>query len=267
MAPGGAGSTPGAGAPEAGLDDGRPPVDPSWTADATKLTDEWAKLSTSLEEGAIEEFKETAFDEVREEYEKYFEALDVHPRQLVGQTVPKIGDENGGEEVLRDSRDAEEWQAAVKQILTNEVRDRATRLLDDAAPAIDSLHQSIEIFKQNPDMIPGTKQFDRELADRFATLAKPYEIRVEGKLRGYQIPTQPLIAQIRAQLVADRQSRGVSAAATTAAASPAATPAAGRSTAQADQPQAGIPSRAGTGEGKEDFSALFGTIGLPQLRI
>lgn len=207
-----------------------------------------------------------AFDEVKEEYGKYFEALEVHPRQLVGQTVPRIGAE--GEETLRDSKDAEEWQAAVKQILTQEIQDRATRLLDDAEPALQSVHASIELFQKNPDLVPFTKQFDKELADRFATFLKPYEIRVDGALRGYQIPTQPLIEQLRAQLVAERSTRRTTATASTAPAStPGAAPAAGRPAQPTDRPQAGIPSKAGSGEGQEDFSALFGTIGLPQLRI
>lgn len=219
-----------------------------------------------MEELALDEYRESAFEEVREEYPKYFEALELHPRQLVGETVPRIGQE--GEEVLRDSKDAEEWQAAVKQILTNEVRDRATRIMDDSAEVLATLHQSIELFQNNADMIPGTKQFDKELADRFADLLKPYEVRVEGALQGYQIPTQPLINQLRAQLAAERQTRGVTApVASPAAVPPAAAAAAGPPAQPTDQPQAGIPAKAGSGAETEDFSTLFGTIGLPQLRI
>ena len=39
------------------------------------------------------------------------------------------------------------------------------------------------------------------------------------------------------------------------------------STPAPEPPQAGIPSKAGSGAEKEDFSTLFGTIGLPNLQI
>ena len=43
-----------------------------------------------------------------------------------------------------------------------------------------TLHASIELFQKNADMVPGTRQFDKELADRVTKFAKPYEVRVEG---------------------------------------------------------------------------------------
>ena len=43
---------------------------------------------------------------------------------------------------------------------------------------------------------------------------------------------------------------------------------AAKKVAKAEPPQAGIPSKAGnSGDGPEDFSTLFGTLGLPNLRI
>jgi hypothetical protein len=195
---------------------------------------------------------------VKTEHAQYFQALEQHPRLLVGQEVPAIGRE--GMEVLRDTDDAREWQDAVKSLLAAEVRDRASRAMDDNSDFLSTVHASIELFQNNPDLVPNAPGFDKDLADRFATLAEPYELRVEGKLQGYSIPVQPIIAQLRAQLVAERATPAAGEAASTPAAPAAAAP-------PADPPQAGIQSKAGSGDQAEDFSTLFGTIGLPNLRI
>ncbi len=204
---------------------------------------------------------EESLGAVREEYTRYFQALEKHPRLLVGQQVPKL-DGTEGTETLRDAADAREWQDAVKQILVEEVRGRTTKALDDQKDYLETIHSSIKLFQDNKDLVPGTKDFDVDLANRFAEMAKPYELRVEGKLNGYAIPVQPLIDQIRAQLVKSRAASPAPAApAAPAAAAPAGTPK------PEEQPQAGIPSKAGSSGGTEDFSTLFGTIGLPGLRI
>jgi hypothetical protein len=209
---------------------------------------------------------------VKKEHARYFEVLQQHPRLMVGMQVPAIGKE--GMETIRDSADAKEWQDAVKQILAREVQDRASRAMEENKSFLDTIHSSIELFQNNLDLIPGTKGFDLELANRFATLAKPYELRNDGKLQGYSIPVQPIIDQLRTQVAAERAAKAAAAPAPTAAAnsgaagagsSPAA-PAAGGAPA-ADPPQVGITSKAGNGDQGEDFSTLFGTIGLPNLRI
>lgn len=194
---------------------------------------------------------------MQEEHAQYFEALNKHPRLLVGTQVPAIGKE--GTETLRDTNDAREWQEAVKSILVEEVRDRAGRKLDESKDFLQTVHASIELFQNNVDLVPGTKNFDIELANRFAKLAAPYELRVDEKLQGYSIPVQPIIDQLRTQLTAERAAKP---AAPAAAAKVPAAPAR-----QVDPPQAGISSKAGSGGSGEDFSTLFGTIGLPNLQI
>lgn len=264
-----------AGAP-AGGDDGQPEVqgegsdrpDPAaagsgdgsrpetWTAAATDLIPKLGELSTAIEESTTKAYQQQALSEVREEHAKYFEALEKHPRLLVGQAVPRIGGE--GEETLRDTADAREWQEAVKTILVDEVKARAVKSLEDNREFLDTIHASIEIFQNNADLVPGTKDFDVELANKFAALMKPYELRVDEKLQGYSIPVQPIINQLRADITASRK------AAPPAAAAPAP---AKKAAAPADPPQAGIQSKAGNSSETDDFSALFGTLGLPNLRI
>ena len=138
---------------------------------------------------------------------------------------------------------------------------------------METLHASVQMFQNNPDMIPGAKGFDRELVERFTELAKDYVLKVDDKIVGYTIPVQPLITAARAQLTAQR-----AAAAATPPAPAAPTAQQQRAAEQQrndagqftnpDAPQAGIPSQAGnSSDAVEDFSTLFGTIGLPNLRI
>lgn len=197
---------------------------------------------------------------MQEEFKSYFDALRQHPRMLVGTEVPALKGE--GMEVLRDADDAREWQDAVKSLLTEEVRERTTRQMEENKGILDTVHASIELFTKNPDMVPGTRQFDRQLADRFAAMVKPYELRVEGKLHGYTIPVQPLVESLRAQLKAER---AAAPAAPAAPAQPAARAARGT---PAEPPQRGIGTKAGSASpDPEDFSTLFGTLGLPNLKI
>lgn len=209
---------------------------------------------------------------MREEHEPYFEALGKHPRLLVGTQVPAIGRE--GMETLHDTADAREWQDAVKQLLVSEINDRAGRDLEESADFLSTVHASIELFQKNPDLVPRTREFDTDLANRFAKLAEPYELRVDGKLQGYSIPVQPIIDSLRAQVAAERKaaSAGIrqgSPPSAGAATSPAPGTQSAPATASpaAEPPQAGIPSKAGNSSDKEDFSTLFGTIGLPNLQI
>lgn len=221
-----------------------------------------------LEERTFKGFQAAALDEVRSEHAKYFEALQQHPRLLVGQTVPAIGRE--GTEQLRDANDAKEWQEAVKSVLVQEVNSRAEASMETNRTMLQTVHASIELFQKNHDLVPNAKEFDHDLAERFATLAKPYELRVEGKLHGYTIPVQPIIDQLRTQLTAERAAKTETPPTTTgggggngggpsgnaagaASPAPAATP---------EPPQVGLQSKAGgSGEAKEDFSTLFNTLG------
>jgi hypothetical protein len=210
---------------------------------------------------------------VQTEYAGYFEALNQHPRTLVGRKVPRL-DGKDGDEVLRDAEDARDWQEAAKHQLAAEVRHRASKASEDQAEFMQTVHASIDMFQKNPDMIPGTKGFDKDLADQFATLAAPYELRVEGKLQGYSIPVQPLIDSVRATLAASRAAAAAPAPA--AAAPPAGAPAAGAPPAAAgappspEPPQEGITTKAGSGGAdSEQFGTLFSTIhpDLANIRI
>ena len=204
----------------------------------------------------MEMYKQEGLEALEAEYPKYFEALNKHPRLLVGTEVPSLRGE--GTETLRDSGDAKEWQEAVRSILQDDLKRRVAARSDESQGFLRTVHSSIELFQNNADLVPGTKQFDRELADEFIKLAKPYEVRNgDNKLIGFQIPVQPLIESVRQRLQASRA---------VPPAPPAQPPAAPPQ--ETHVPQAGIPAKAGnSGEGAEDFSALFSTLGLGGLRF
>lgn len=240
--------------------------------DTANLINQLGEISTKYEERVAGEHQAKALEEVRGEHPRYFEALEKHPRLLVGQKVPSLTGQ--GDETLTSAEDAAQWQEALKSILVQEVMDRAGRTMEADAATLNTVHASIELFQNNADLIPNSKGFDKELADRFAGLVKPYEMRVDGKLYGWTIPVQQLINQVRTQLVSERAAKATAAPETPSPAAAAAAPAAGAPAstpsapaAPADGPQAGIQSKAGNSSETEDFSTLWGTLNLPNLRL
>lgn len=246
-----------------GDEPGAEPSGHAWTIDSGSLDETWGEVSEAIETELGKLYANEALEEVKNEHGKYFEEMQKHPRLLVGAEVPSVtGD---GMEVLRDSEDAREWQEAVKSLLMAEVSARADRLRESMSGTMETLHSSVDLFRNNADLVPGTKQFNMELANRFAKMAKDYEVRVEGKLVGYSVPVQPLINNIRTQIVSERQAPP----AAPAQVAPKRSTPAKKPSPRAETPQAGIPSKAGAAGGSSgsDFSALFGTLGLPDLVI
>lgn len=231
----------------ASASDGGSAAPATWTAEPSTLVVELGKMSTQIEENLSSAFQQQAYEDAKGEYGEYFDALAKHPRMLVGVEVPVIGGD--GTETLQSSADARDWQEAVKSILVDEIRGRAEKEMEDSQEFLRVTHQAISLFQQNQDLIPGAKGFDVDLANRFTELAAPYEIRVDGTLKGYSIDVQPLINSLRAQKPAVKAPAPVK-------------------KSVASKPQKGITSKAGSsGSNKEDYSALFGTLGLPNLSI
>lgn len=170
----------------------------------------------------------------------------------MGQEVPSLKGE--GMERLKDSADARDWQEAVKQQLAAEVQSRVTARGEEFRDTFETIHSSIDLFRNNHDLIPYTKQFNKELADRFAGLAKDYELRSNGKLVGYSVPVQPLINQLRTQLAS--QAKPAAAPAQPSARQQQAATQARQEDGRWDGPQAGIGSKAGrSGNATDDPAA------------
>lgn len=187
--------------------------------------------------------------------------LSAHPRMLVGRTVPSVKGE--GAEVIKDGKDAADWQGAIKHILDNQVASKVTALMDDAKPVLSTLQDSVGLFRNNKDLVPNTAEYNPELAKRVMKLAGAYVHKVDGKAIGFRVDIQPLVDQIREDLKA----------APAAPATP--TPQQDRAAAQArtpegkfDAPQAGIPSKQGLGGVEEDdYGTFWGAVGMPGMNI
>ncbi|QDP44865.1 hypothetical protein SEA_ARAXXI_46 [Microbacterium phage Araxxi] len=223
-----------------------------------------------MEQRETQELTAQAVTDVKTEYAQYIEAVEQAPRYLVGKTVPRA-DGAEGTETLRDAADAREWQDEIKKQLAREVQSRVQQGRDANRNTMEVLTNSIEVFRGNPDILPGAKQFDKELATRVADLVRPYAVKTaDDKMAGWSIDVRPLITSARQALAAER------------AAKPAAPAKAAEPTAQqqraaqqpreqgkfaghpADAPQAGISSQAGqSGDDGEGLDALFGTLGFP----
>jgi hypothetical protein len=250
-------------APVAGADGaGSAPLPGVGELDAASLSETWGKVANGFESAQEEFFRGDALVAVRDEHPKYFEALEKHPRSLVGTQVPRV-DGKEGMETLRDASDAASWQDAAKRLLVAEVQSRVAAKQEEVRGTFETVHSSIDLFRNNADLVPNTKQFDPELAKQFVAFAKEYEVRSGAdKLLGWSVPVQPMINQLRSQLVSRRAAAPAPAAAATApsaaqqrAAEQARTQA-GTFAPPVDGPQAGITSKAGSsGSGEDDVAA------------
>ena len=263
-APEGAGAAPTEPAAPAGGD----AAESSVARDASEFSGDWSAALDGLESRLTTQLTQAAVDEVRTEFKSYIDAVEQAPRYLVGKTVPKA-DGSEGTETLRDAQDARDWQEEIKKQLGREVSRRIEAARTDNAGMMEVLNNSVQLFQSNPDIVPNTKQFDKELANEFAALIKPFEVRNDGKLVGWKVDVKPMLTTLRQQLNARR------------AAAPAAPSAPAAPTAQQqraatqprnerqqfapnqDTPQAGITSSAGQSpEDGEGLDALFGTLGF-----
>lgn len=169
----------------------------------------------------------------------------------------------GPDEVLRDAQDARDWQDAIKHVLVAEVNSRVEKRADEVRHVFETVHESIDLFRNNPDLTPGTKQFDRELADKFVAFVSDYAIKSNGKTIGFSVPVQPIINRLRAELAASRAAASAQATQPAAPAQP--TPRQQQAaqqprtpTGQFDSPQAGITSKAvQSAEGDDDARGVL----------
>lgn len=224
-------------------------------ADDKVLVQQIGELSEKLEERFEASFRQQAVEQAQQDYPHYIEKLNMHPLELVGKELPAI---DGSDETItpRTAEEVREWQEAVKVILGRELEASVAEKQAESAEVLDVVHSSIELLRDNPDIVPGSKSYNKELAKRFIKLAEPYALKMNDKLTGFSIPMQGLLNQVRAQVQAE-----------TKAGAAGGTPPA-KKAAPAAKPQAGIPSAAGTsGDAAEDYSAMWGALGIKNAPI
>lgn len=97
----------------------------------------------------------------------------------------------------------------MKHVRDSEVAKIVAAKENDVKPMMAVVQESILMFQNNQDLVPGTAEFDKELADRFAEAARPFKVMLGEKAVGYQGDVQPLINRLRSSLVAERTAAGV----------------------------------------------------------
>jgi len=178
--------------------------------------------------------------------------------QLVGDTVPSVKGE--GTIVLNNATEARDWQDAVKHIINKEVTEKTAALLQDAQPVLSTIQDSITLFRNNQDIMPGAVEYNPELTTRFLKMASPYLHMVDGKPIGFKVDVQPLLNQLREDMKANPPAPSTKQ--VQAAAQPR-TP-----EGRFDAPQAGIPSKTGlSGSAEDDYSDFWGALGMPGMTI
>jgi hypothetical protein len=210
-------------------------------------------------------FKTSATAELREEIDpRFIQILETRPLLLVGENVPNLKDRSKPDMLIRDSTEAREYIETLGGLLEDEVNSKVTAKAESVRPMMSVIQESVLMFQNNADLVPGTKQYDPELAKRFTDIAKSYELRVNGKLYGYQVNVQPLINSLRSDLAAARGAAGAS----PPPAAPA-TPQPRNQQGQFEPPQAGIASKSAmSGEGgDDDFSTFWAAVGMPNVNI
>jgi hypothetical protein len=217
-----------------------------------------SNLKTAFESQGWEEFRKTANPE-------YFEALEMHPYLLAGRKVPNPI-QGQPDILLRDSSEARDWQEATKQLMEKEVDRFVQQRQRDVAPVMSVVQDSVMLFQNNPDLIPGGNQFDRELATRVMEIGQNYIYKVGDRVIGFHANMQPIINAVRADLAKSRAGANGGAARSDQQRQNAANQPrteSGQFTTDAG-PQAGIQSKTGmVGDESDDYSVFLNAMGMP----
>jgi hypothetical protein len=217
--------------------------------------------------------------QAREEFrgsidKEFLDALEMSPLELAGTEVPSIrrGAQPGEKMRLLDTQMARDWQESVNKIIERGENDLVKTRTTELKPMLSTIQESFLLLQNNPDLIIGAAEFDRELAERFERAAKTYEVKSQGKVIGYGVNVQPLINEIRAGL---SKERGVSSekaqqqrveAARAQAAGQARTPQGQFTNPAAPAPQVGVQGKQGAvtaGKDDEDYSTFWAGVGMP----
>ena len=228
----------------------------------------FAEASAKITERMENQFKSQAFKELEDELDPQFiDTLRLRPMQMVGMEVPSLtpGASPDAKIKILDSQMARDWQEAVSGLIEDEVQAKVRTRQDELRPMTSVIQESILLGQNNPDLIPGTKGFDKELAARFVKFAKAYEVKTAKGVIGYGVNVQPLINELRAGLAKERGVTGErsSQEARLEQQRQQAAAQARNGQGQFEAPQAGITSKAGmSGAPPEDYSQFWKSSGI-----
>ncbi|QJD52956.1 hypothetical protein SEA_PHEDRO_49 [Microbacterium phage Phedro] len=230
-------------------------VIPAFAAAGAKITE---RMENTFKAQAMQELQ-TEIDEV------FINGLKLRPMQMVGLELPSLRQGAGKDEKVKilDSQMARDWQETVTGLLEDEIADKVQQKTEEVRSMTSVIQESILLGQNNPDLIPGTVGFDKELAERFTKIAKAYEVKTQKGVIGYAVNVQPLINELRSSLAAERGATSANKQNEERAAQQRAKAAAQPRTEEGkfDQPQAGIQSKSGqSGKVEEGYDHFWSAL-------
>jgi hypothetical protein len=168
-----------------------------------------AEASNKITQNMESSFRQAATAEVEADIDKVFlDILNDDPYQLATKSVPDIrpGAANDAKVTLRDSSEAKAYQESLAKLVKAEIDDVVKQKTDQIRPLMSVTQESALLLQSNPDLIPDTDKYDPELAALVYEVGKSYELKVNDKVIGFQVPMQPIINKLRGDL---EKSRGV----------------------------------------------------------
>jgi hypothetical protein len=232
----------------------------------------FAQASKQTLENMRAQFRNAAIAEVQADIDPIFiKTLGDDPFLLVGQSLPDIRPNaaKDAKYTITDTQAGRDYQAALAKLVEAEIADAASQKENEVRPMLSTVQESFLMFQNNPDLIPNTDTFDYDLAVAVADIGKSYEVKVNGKVIGYDANMQPIINKLRADISKERGANGIVTSQQTAQQLRAAEQARAAN-GQFDAPQAGIPSTSGTsgaGEEVENSDAFWTAVGMPGMGL
>lgn len=175
--------------------------------------------------------------------------------------------------LIRDGQQARDYIEGASKLIERGVEDLVGTKNRELQPLRSVIQESFLLFQNNPDIVEGSKTFDKELATRFASMAQSFAFIHNGQTIGYQGNVQPMLNELRTNLAKERGASGerVNAAQRAeqqrqVAAQQQRQP---NGQFQGQQPQAGIPSTQGMSADKgedDDYGAFWQASGAAHLR-
>ena len=181
-----------------------PPVVPKPEINHSEI---FGKANETISTRMTNAMRAQATEEVRAEIdEKFLNALNMYPLELVGQEVPSLNRNAGPNDKMRilDTAMAKEWQETVEKIIQRDIEDNVKQRSEEIRPMMSIIQESVLLFQNNPDITPGSSSFNHELASRFAKMVAPYEVKMNnGRRIGYAVNVQPLLNDLRESMKAN----------------------------------------------------------------
>jgi len=229
------------------------------------------RLDGAIRNQALQEYRSSINPDL-------LDALRYSPTELVGTEVPSIqrGAQPGQKMRITDSTQARQYIEDASKLIERGVDDLVGQKNQELKPLRSVIQESFLLFSNNPDIVEGSKTFDKELATRFASMASAFAFIHNGQTIGYQGNVQPMLNELRANLAKERGASGErvsqeqrAEAQRQVAAGQARTPGGQFQAPQGQQPQAGIPSTQGftPADGDaEEYGAFWQASGVNHLR-